>query len=64
MRAKYDDDSERVGIRRLLNDYTFLAAFPLHEGSYDKDAPNGFLFDRRLLYLGEYELAVLNPSRF
>ncbi|XP_069684912.1 anoctamin-5 isoform X2 [Periplaneta americana] len=49
MRAKYDD-SEKVGIRRLLNNGAYLAAFPLHEGSYKVDAPNGANLDRRLLY--------------
>ncbi|XP_033610717.1 anoctamin-4 isoform X5 [Cryptotermes secundus] len=49
MRAKYDD-SEKVGIRRLLNNGTYLAAFPLHEGSYRKDSRNGINLDRRLLY--------------
>lgn len=43
---------QQVGIRRLLNDETFLAAFPLHEGRYDVDGTGGFMFDRRLLYLG------------
>ncbi|KAK6625541.1 hypothetical protein RUM43_005840 [Polyplax serrata] len=42
---------QQVGIRRLLNDETFLAAFPLHEGRYDVDGTGGFMFDRRLLYL-------------
>ncbi|PSN52662.1 hypothetical protein C0J52_06028 [Blattella germanica] len=49
MRAKYDD-SEKVGIRRLLNNGTYLAAFPLHEGSYNIDSPTGVNLDRRLLY--------------
>nr|CAD7458927.1 unnamed protein product [Timema tahoe] len=49
MRAKYDD-SDKVGIRRLLNNQTFLAAFPLHEGRYDQPT-DGFTLDRRLLYL-------------
>ncbi|XP_063218601.1 anoctamin-4 [Bacillus rossius redtenbacheri] len=49
MRAKYDD-GEKVGIRRLLNNQTYLAAYPLHEGRYDKDT-EGFILDRRLLYL-------------
>lgn len=30
LRAKFDD-SEKCGIRRLLNDRTFLSCFPLHE---------------------------------
>uniref|UniRef100_A0A0K8SKC7 Anoctamin n=2 Tax=Lygus hesperus TaxID=30085 RepID=A0A0K8SKC7_LYGHE len=50
MRTKFDED-QKVGIRRLLNNGTYLSAFPLHEGSYDRDAANGVRFDRRLLYL-------------
>ncbi|GLG95443.1 Anoctamin, partial [Gryllus bimaculatus] len=41
----------KVGVRRLLNDRTFLGAFPLHEGRYDADSNSGYVFDRRLLYL-------------
>ncbi|XP_065345514.1 anoctamin-4-like isoform X2 [Cloeon dipterum] len=53
MRCRYDDhDKEKVGIRRLLNNQTFLAAYPLHEGRYDKDPPEGIdRLDRRILYL-------------
>ncbi|XP_049855202.1 anoctamin-4-like [Schistocerca gregaria] len=50
MRTKYDE-SEKCGIRRLLNNKTYLAAFPLHEGKYAHDASSGYIFDRRLLYL-------------
>lgn len=45
LRAKYDD-GEKCGIRRLLNDGTYLAFFPLHEGRYDKPHTNGALLDR------------------
>ncbi|XP_053954461.1 anoctamin-5 [Anastrepha ludens] len=45
------DDSDRVGIRRLLNDSTYLACFPLHEGRYDRPHSSGMSFDRRVLYL-------------
>lgn len=53
MRARFDETEKvnNVGIRRLLNDGTYLACFPLHEGRYDKDHSSGALFDRRLLYL-------------
>ncbi len=47
LRAKYDD-GEKSGIRRLLNDGTYLACFPLHEGRYDKPHPTGVLLDRRV----------------
>ncbi|KAF5284242.1 hypothetical protein FQR65_LT00242 [Abscondita terminalis] len=50
LRVKFDD-TDKVGIRRLLNDGTYYACFPLHEGRWDKDDPSGQLLDRRLLYL-------------
>ncbi|CAL8116032.1 unnamed protein product [Orchesella dallaii] len=40
----------QTGIRRLLNDKTFSATFPLHDGPYDEDDFNGEPNDRRLLY--------------
>ncbi|CAL4063553.1 unnamed protein product, partial [Meganyctiphanes norvegica] len=40
-----------VGISRLLQNKTYSAAFPLHDGRYDKDHPDGIICDRRLLYL-------------
>ncbi|CAK1593025.1 unnamed protein product [Parnassius mnemosyne] len=51
LRAKYDSTETKMGIRRLLNDGTYLACFPLHEGRYDVDNPDGTTTDRRLLYL-------------
>lgn len=45
------DDSNRCGIRRLLNDNTYLACFPLHEGRYDRPHSSGVCLDRRVLYL-------------
>ncbi|XP_039298885.1 anoctamin-4 isoform X1 [Nilaparvata lugens] len=50
LRAKYDDD-QKAGIRKLLNNGTYITAFPLHEGSYNRDSPNGIVYDRKLLYL-------------
>lgn len=47
LRAKYDE-TEKVGIRRLLNDGTYLACFPLHEGRYDRAHSSGAIFDRRV----------------
>uniref|UniRef100_A0A1I8PA10 Anoctamin n=1 Tax=Stomoxys calcitrans TaxID=35570 RepID=A0A1I8PA10_STOCA len=44
------DDSDRCGIRRLLNDNTYLACFPLHEGRYDRPHSSGVSLDRRVLY--------------
>ncbi|CAH0404483.1 unnamed protein product [Chilo suppressalis] len=51
LRAKYDNTETKMGIRRLLNDGTYLACFPLHEGRYDMDMRDGSVTDRRLLYL-------------
>ncbi|XP_058460055.1 anoctamin-4 isoform X2 [Malaya genurostris] len=53
MRTRFDETEKasNVGIRRLLNDGTYLACFPLHEGRYDKNHSTGSVFDRRLLYL-------------
>lgn len=42
---------EQVGIRRLLNDATYVACFPLHEGRYERNHSTGAMFDRRILYL-------------
>lgn len=47
LRTKYDD-GEKCGIRRLLNDGTYLACFPLHEGRYDKPHSTGAMLDRRV----------------
>ncbi|KAL7039822.1 hypothetical protein ACKWTF_000129 [Chironomus riparius] len=50
LRTKYDD-GDKCGIRRLLNDGTYLGCFPLHEGRYDKPHSSGAMLDRRLLYI-------------
>jgi hypothetical protein len=40
MRTPYDDDiKEKVGIMRLLNNGVFEAAYPLHDGRYDRKGP-------------------------
>ncbi|EDW70666.2 anoctamin-4 isoform X2 [Drosophila virilis] len=44
------DESDRSGIRRLLNDGTYLGCFPLHEGRYDRPHSSGISLDRRVLY--------------
>lgn len=49
LRTKFDD-SEKSGIRRLINDSTYLACFPLHEGRYDRAHSSGAIFDRRVCY--------------
>jgi anoctamin-4 len=46
LRAKYDE-TEKSGIRRLLNNKSYLACFPLHEGRFDTEAATG-AFDRRV----------------
>lgn len=37
------------GIRRLINEGTFSAYFPLHEGRYDMPHSTGTTFDRRVI---------------
>ncbi|KAH8396707.1 hypothetical protein KR215_002797 [Drosophila sulfurigaster] len=49
IRTPYDE-SDRSGIRRLLNDGTYLGCFPLHEGRYDRPHSSGVSLDRRVLY--------------
>nr|XP_037875245.1 anoctamin-4 isoform X1 [Bombyx mori]XP_037875246.1 anoctamin-4 isoform X1 [Bombyx mori]XP_037875247.1 anoctamin-4 isoform X1 [Bombyx mori] len=51
LRVRYDNTETKMGIRRLLNDGTYLGCFPLHEGRYDTDSADGTVTDRRLLYL-------------
>ncbi|KAK4289630.1 hypothetical protein Pmani_037410, partial [Petrolisthes manimaculis] len=51
LRVRYNDNELGVGISRLLANDIYVAAFPLHDGRYDRDGPNGALCDRRLLYL-------------
>ena len=38
----------QVGIARLLSKGTYSAAYPLHDGRYDKDGPNGEQCARRV----------------
>ncbi|XP_077273449.1 anoctamin-4 isoform X3 [Temnothorax americanus] len=51
LRARYDENHEKSGIRRLLADGTYVDCFPLHEGPYNKPMRNGEILDRYLLYL-------------
>lgn len=48
LRARYDDNSDKLGIRRLINDGTYLACFPLHEGRHDRPHSSATVFDRRV----------------
>lgn len=54
----------QVGIRRLLNNQTYLAAYPLHEGSYNKDPPTGAeKLDRRVnLCVAAWNFFCLNRA--
>ncbi|EDV97903.1 GH17132 [Drosophila grimshawi] len=49
IRTPYEE-GDRNGIRRLLNDGTYLGCFPLHEGRYDRPHSSGVSLDRRVLY--------------
>nr|XP_050845862.1 anoctamin-4 [Vespula vulgaris]XP_050845863.1 anoctamin-4 [Vespula vulgaris]XP_050845864.1 anoctamin-4 [Vespula vulgaris]XP_050845865.1 anoctamin-4 [Vespula vulgaris] len=51
LRARYDEAHDKVGIRRLVADGTYLDCYPLHEGPYNKPENNGEVLDRHLLYL-------------
>ena len=49
MRTSYDDDdSDRVGIVRLLSNGVFNAAYPLHDGRAMKDDNKSHLCSRRV----------------
>lgn len=50
-RCRYDETHEKAGIRRLIADGTYLDCFSLHEGPYNRPAPDGSHLDRYLLYL-------------
>lgn len=45
----------QVGIRRLLNENTYTACFPLHEGRWDKSEPDGKVLDRRVRSVNLYQ---------
>ncbi|GCC32128.1 hypothetical protein chiPu_0010588 [Chiloscyllium punctatum] len=52
-RTKYEDGKSKMGLNRLLNNGTYDAAFPPHEGSYKSNHPiktHGALNHRHLLY--------------
>jgi hypothetical protein len=42
------DSNMKFGIRRLIGKGTYDAAYPLHDGPYDRDAPNGAKCERRV----------------
>lgn len=48
---------EQMGIRRLLNDGTYTACFPLHEGPYNRDSADGTQTDRRVMYSSSYNVS-------
>ncbi|XP_043289044.1 anoctamin-4 isoform X2 [Venturia canescens] len=50
-RTRYDEISEKAGVRRLIADGSYLDCFPLHEGPYDRPGSDGVITDRHLLYL-------------
>ncbi|XP_046815606.1 anoctamin-4 isoform X2 [Vespa crabro] len=51
LRTRYDEMHDKVGIRRLVADGTYLDCYHLHEGPYNKPEDNGEILDRHLLYL-------------
>ena len=49
MRTRYDDDdSDKVGIARLLSNSVYKAAYPLHDGLATKGPKKGNLCSRRV----------------
>ncbi|CAG7831124.1 unnamed protein product [Allacma fusca] len=50
-RIRFEENArDKCGIRRLLNDATFVSTFPLHEGPHDEEDAFSEPNDRRLLY--------------
>ena len=49
LRTPYDTARpDKAGIVRLMNKNVYEACFPLHEGRYDRDGPQGEKSDRRV----------------
>ena len=49
LRTPYDTTRpDKAGIVRLMNKNVYEACFPLHEGRYDRDGPQGEKSDRRV----------------
>nr|CAD7578215.1 unnamed protein product [Timema californicum] len=49
-RAKFGNHKREVGIFRLLNSKIYSAAYPIHNGNYHQDPPEGEIPLRRQLY--------------
>ncbi|EGW07912.1 Anoctamin-3 [Cricetulus griseus] len=52
-RTKYENGISKVGIRKLINNGSYIAAFPPHEGAYKSSLPiktHGPQNNRHLLY--------------
>nr|CAD7203407.1 unnamed protein product [Timema douglasi] len=49
-RAKFGNHKREVGIFRLLNSNIYSAAYPIHNGNYHQDPPEGEIPLRRQLY--------------
>ena len=66
MRTRYADasseDRSKVGINRLLNNGAYLAAFPLHDGSYHEDPTSGKPNDRRVSARRNNEATLLKKN--
>lgn len=53
LRTRYEDNKTKIGIKRLVSNQTYLAAYPLHEGEYKSEhsiLTHGAENDRHLLY--------------
>ena len=51
IRTKYgDDESDKVGIKRLLSKGVYKAAYPLHDGIIGEQNPSGEISTRQVGY--------------
>ncbi|XP_078664179.1 anoctamin-4-like isoform X6 [Branchiostoma floridae x Branchiostoma belcheri] len=52
-RCRYEDDKRKIGIKKMLNNGSYLAAYPLHDGPYKSEhskLTHGYKNDRHLLF--------------
>ncbi|XP_078583555.1 anoctamin-4-like isoform X6 [Branchiostoma floridae x Branchiostoma japonicum] len=52
-RCRYEDDKRKIGIKKMLNNGSYSAAYPLHDGPYKSEhskLTHGYKNDRHLLF--------------
>nr|CAD7426312.1 unnamed protein product [Timema monikensis] len=62
-RAKFGNHKRDVGILRLLSSGVYSAAYPIHNGNYHKDPPEGEIPLRRQLYTNWASWGNYNKSQ-